>query len=68
MRERKTYICDLCGTEYRYANAALQCENGHKTGLIVHNAFYKNIGLTPDGWPTKIEISSGNEIRGYKII
>ncbi len=70
MREKKLYVCELCGTEYVDKEKAMACESGHKDKLEITRAEYKSIGNTPDGWPTKIMVHAKDDanFRMYKLI
>lgn len=70
MKEKKLYVCELCGTEYADKEKAEACETGHKGKLEIVRAKYKSIGNVPDGYPVKITVAAVNglEFREYRLI
>ena len=69
MKERKLYMCEVCGVEYADKNEAIKCETGHKRGLKIVKSYYKGINCVSSGFPTKIWVCSenGSENKEYHL-
>ena len=67
MKEFYFYICESCGTQYKYKIDAKKCEDSHKTKLKIKSLKFVNYKNDNTGFPKSIEIEDekGNII-SYK--
>lgn len=56
MREKKLYICDICGTQYGLKDAALCCEKNHKNPVKIINSRYLSKAKNEKGLPETIAV------------
>lgn len=60
MKEQKLYVCELCGTQYKDKDKALECEEVHKVIGKIKNVSYHANGDYPDR--VEISFSDGKRI------
>lgn len=56
MKERKLYMCEICGTEYAERFAAEQCEKNHKKAKKIRNCRYLSRKQNETGIPVAVEV------------
>ena len=64
MKEKKLYICEICGVEYNEKTKAERCEAGHIKPKKIVDAKYYGYGADSSGFPCKviIELENGEKI------
>ena len=67
MRERISYICEICGAEYSDKNKCELCENCHKRPVEIVRVMHRGVGSKYMGYPFKIDIKmSDGSVMSYK--
>lgn len=67
MRKIEYYICEICGTEYKYETKAEDCEKCHKTPVTIIKSRYVSKHQDDEGYPVMVEIQmSDGTFQTYK--
>lgn len=66
MKEKITYTCEICHTEYSNKADCERCENGHKTPDKIGDClFAEPYTLNNNGTPDRIELKFGRRSFWY---
>ena len=67
MKEKRIFVCEICGTDYADKENAKNCESGHKTKLTIKNMKYVAMSRNGSGFPVTIDImSEDGTVKKYK--
>ena len=54
MKKIERYVCEVCGTEYKYEDVCSLCEEGHHKPLEISGAHWASMKENGSGYPTQI--------------
>lgn len=60
MIERKLYVCELCGTQYKEKLRCKTCEESHVKPLEIKDCKYISIDNNRKGYPTHLHVKMGD--------
>ena len=68
MKEIKLYQCSICETQYADKTACKQCEDNHKTELVIIEGKFTAFKDNKTGWPVRIIVKDiSGCIARYKL-